>query len=96
MGSLKKMQMLKGKGCGCHSGDINQLGLKIAWGKEGGENGLLHLQQPRAVVGTSLPGIRFAQGWGCELAHNYALVVLTTPSAFQPSARAKQPPSPHP
>lgn len=62
----------------------------------GGENGPLYLKQPRAMVETSLPGVRFAEGWGWELAHNYALVVFTTPSAFHPSAHAKQPPSPHP
>lgn len=89
----EKMQMLKGKGCCCHSGDINQRGLKIAGGKAGGENGPLYLKQPGAMVETSLPGIWFAEGWGWEPAHNYALVVLATPSAFHPSVHAKQPPS---
>lgn len=44
---------------------------------------------------TSLLGIWFAKGWGWEFAHNYALMVLSTPSAFHPPVHAKRPSSPH-
>lgn len=58
-----------------------------------GRDDRLYLKQPRAMEETSLPGIWFAKGRGWEFAHNYALVVLTTPSAFHPSVHVKRSPS---
>lgn len=51
----KKIQMLEGIGGCCPSGEINQRGLKIPQGKEGGENGPLYLKQPREMVKNQSP-----------------------------------------